>query len=177
MGPVRSGLPANPERDVMSDPLRSRLGRLSGLVSGTRSGTGLRPVFGIVCLLPAAVLLAGCDQRAAASKPATFVRTETVKLTERRTSVTLTGDVQARVRAEAARSASAARVTERLVDVGAHVNAGDVLARIDPTEQQADLDAATAAVAAARSQVRVAAATFDRQKTLLSNGFTTRAAS
>lgn len=175
MGPVRSGLPANPERDVMSDPLRSRLGRLSGLVSGTRSGTGLRPVFGIVCLLPAAVLLAGCDQRAAASKPATFVRTETVKLTERRTSVTLTGDVQARVRAELSFRVSG-RVTERLVDVGAHVNAGDVLARIDPTEQQADLDAATAAVAAAESQVRVAAATFDRQKTLLSNGFTTRAA-
>ena len=33
---------------------------------------------------------------------------------------------------------------ERLVDVGAHVNAGDVLARLDPAEQRAELDAATA---------------------------------
>jgi multidrug resistance efflux pump len=48
------------------------------------------------------------------------------------------------------------------------------LARIDPTEQQADLDAATAAVSAAESQLHVASATFERQKTLLSSGFTTR---
>ena len=57
-----------------------------------------------------------------------------------------------------------------------HVDAGDVLARLDPTEQQADLDAATAAVAAAESQLRVAQANFDRQKALLANRFTTQVA-
>jgi RND family efflux transporter MFP subunit len=62
------------------------------------------------------------------------------------------------------------------VDVGAHVNAGDVLARLDPAEQQADLDAATAGVAAAEAQLRVAQATFDRQDALLSSGFTTHVA-
>jgi RND family efflux transporter MFP subunit len=62
------------------------------------------------------------------------------------------------------------------VDVGAHVNTGDVLARLDPAEQQADFDAATAGVAAAESQLRVAQATFDRQSHLLSSGFTTRIA-
>ena len=65
---------------------------------------------------------------------------------------------------------------ERLVDVGAHVNAGDLLARLDPAEQQADLDAATAGVAAAEAQLRVAQATFDRQSHLISSGFTTRVA-
>ena len=50
------------------------------------------------------------------------------------------------------------------------------MARLDPAEQQADLDAATAAVAASESQLRVATATFERQRTLLSNGFTTRVA-
>ena len=50
------------------------------------------------------------------------------------------------------------------------------MARLDPTEQKADLDAATAAVEASRSQLHVAAATFQRQKTLLSDGFTTRVA-
>ena len=62
------------------------------------------------------------------------------------------------------------------MEVGAHVDAGQVLARLDPAEQKADLDAAAAAVTASESQLRVATATFERQKTLLSNGFTTRVA-
>jgi RND family efflux transporter MFP subunit len=60
--------------------------------------------------------------------------------------------------------------------VGGHVEAGQVLARIDPAEQQADLDAAAAAVTAAESQLRVAQATFNRQNHLISTGFTTRVA-
>jgi RND family efflux transporter MFP subunit len=67
-------------------------------------------------------------------------------------------------------------VIARLVDVGAHVNAGDILARIDPAEQQADLVAATANVAAEESDVRVAASTFERQKTIMSKGYTTQVA-
>jgi RND family efflux transporter MFP subunit len=65
------------------------------------------------------------------------------------------------------------RVLERFVDVGAHVNTDDVLARLDPAEQQADVDAATAGLAAAESQLRVAKATFGRQTSLISSGFTT----
>ncbi|MGO4712758.1 efflux RND transporter periplasmic adaptor subunit [Bradyrhizobium sp. 2TAF24] len=127
------------------------------------------------CLLAVAAALGGCDERKGAAKPPTLVRSEVVALKERVESVTLTGDVRARVQAELSFRVSG-RVIERLVDVGAHVAAGQVLARLDPAEQKADLDAATAAVTAAESQVRVATATFDRQKTLLSNGFTTRAA-
>ena len=104
---------------------------------------------------------------------AAFVRTEIVQPQDGQASVTLTGEVQARFRADLSFRVSG-RVIARLVDVGAHVNAGDVLARIDPAEQQADLDAATAAVAAAESQLRVARATFERQKALIANGFTTR---
>ncbi|MBR1218911.1 efflux RND transporter periplasmic adaptor subunit [Bradyrhizobium sp. U87765 SZCCT0131] len=127
------------------------------------------------CLLAVSAALGGCDDHKVAAKPPTLVRAEVVALKERVESVTLTGDVRARVQAELSFRVSG-RVTERLVDVGAHVESGQVLARLDPTEQKADLDAATAAVTAAESQVRVANATFDRQKTLLSNGFTTRAA-
>ena len=101
------------------------------------------------------------------------MRTEIVRPQDGHASVTLTGEVQARFRADLSFRVSG-RVIARLVDVGAHVNAGDVLARIDPAEQQADLDAATAAVAAAESQLRVARATLERQKALLANGFTTR---
>jgi len=131
--------------------------------------------FPTACMCLIALGLAGCnDNSAAPVKPATLVRTETVRLQARQISVTLAGDIQAKVRAELSFRVSG-RVTERLVDVGMHVNAGDILARIDPVEQQADLDGAKAAVAAAESQLRVASATFERQQTLLAGGFTTRA--
>jgi RND family efflux transporter MFP subunit len=129
-----------------------------------------------VLALLAVTVLGGCNDRAANSvKAPTLVRTETVRLQDRQSSVTLTGEVQARISADLSFRVSG-RVITRLVDVGAHVNASDLLARIDPTEQQADLDAATANVAAEESRVRVAASTFERQKTLMSKGFTTQVA-
>ncbi len=123
-----------------------------------------------------ASLLSACEKQSAdASGQPAYVRTEIVRPKVRQGSVTQTGEVQARYRAELAFRVSG-RVIARLVEVGAHVETGQVLARLDPSEQQADLDAATAAMAASESQLRVAAATFQRQKTLLANGFTTRVA-
>src|SRR5579862_3246359 len=82
-------------------------------------------------------LLAACDDHSIKpAERAAFVRTETVKLQKREGSVTLTGVVQARFSADLSFRATG-RVVERLVDVGAHVRAGDLLARLDPTEQQA----------------------------------------
>jgi len=129
------------------------------------------PAFALV-----AITLAGCnDHGAAPTAHAAFVRTEIVQPRGQQASVTLTGEVQARVRADLAFRVSG-RVVTRFVDVGSHVEAGEVLALLDPAEQQADVDAATAAVAAAESQLRVAKATFERQKSLMSSGFTTRPA-
>ena len=121
-----------------------------------------------------ALTLAGCDDHAAvpAARPA-FVRTEIVQPRDQQASVTLSGEVQARFRADLSFRVSG-RVIARFVEVGAHVDAGQVLALLDPAEQQADVDAATAAVAAAESQLRVAKATFERQKSLITSGFTTR---
>jgi RND family efflux transporter MFP subunit len=104
-----------------------------------------------------------------------FVHTDIVQPRVRQRSVTLTGEVQARFRADLSFRIGG-RVRERLVDVGAHVDAGEVLARLDSTEQQADFEAASAAVTAAQAQLRVARATFDRQSRLLAAGFTTRVA-
>jgi len=123
-----------------------------------------------------AALLGGCNNGSASSnKPVAFVRTEIVRPHDRQASVTQTGEVQARYRADLSFRISG-RVTERFVDVGSHVEPGQVLARIDPTEQQADVEAANAAVAAAEAQLRVARATFARQKTLIAERFTTRVA-
>jgi membrane fusion protein, multidrug efflux system len=135
-----------------------------------------RPVRAALALVLLAAPLGACNDRAAtAVERAAFVHTEIVQPQDGQTSLTLTGEVQARFRADLSFRVSG-HVFERLVDVGAHVNAGDLLARLDPAEQQADFDAATATVAAAEAQLRVAQATFDRQSNLLSSGFTTRVA-
>jgi RND family efflux transporter MFP subunit len=121
-----------------------------------------------------AIALSGCNDHAAAPiTRAAIVRTEIVQPRDRQASVTLTGEIQARFRADLSFRVSG-RVVARYVDVGAHVQGGEVLALLDPAEQQADVDAATAAVLAAESQLRVTKATFERQKTLIASGFTTR---
>lgn len=129
-----------------------------------------------VGLLTVATMLAGCGAPdAGPARPATLVRTELVTWQPRQASVALSGDIQARFKADLSFRVSG-RVIERMVDVGSHVNAGDVLARIDPTEQRADIDSAKASVAAAESQLRVATSNFERQQGLLEKGFTTRPA-
>jgi RND family efflux transporter MFP subunit len=135
-----------------------------------------RPMRAAVALALLATPLGACNERSAApaERPA-LVRTELVQPRQGQAAITLTGEIQARFSADLSFRVSG-RVLARLVDVGAHVNAGDLLARLDPAEQQADFDAATAAVAAAEAQLRVAQATFDRQSSLLSSGFTTRVA-
>jgi len=133
----------------------------------------LRGLGGLTAAL-VAVALSGCNDHAAAPvTPTAIVRTEIVQPRDRQASVTLTGEVQARFRADLSFRVSG-RVIARYIDVGAHVQAGEVLALLDPAEQQADVDAATAAVMAAESQLRVARATFERQKALIASGFTTR---
>src|SRR5258708_9217224 len=129
----------------------------------------------LALVLLAAPLSACNDPATTTVERAAFVRTEIVQPRDGQASLTLTGEIQARFRADLSFRVSG-RVLARLADVGAHVNAGDVLARLDPAEQQAELDAATAGVSAAESQLRVAKATFDRQTSLISSGFTTRVA-
>jgi RND family efflux transporter MFP subunit len=145
----------------------------SGRKAGSPRLTGLGATLAIALL---AALLGGCDNGSGSSiKPEAFVRTEIVRPHDRQASVTQTGEFQARYRADLSFRVSG-RVIERLVDVGSHVEPGQVLARIDPTEQQADVDAANAAVNAAEAQLRVARATFARQKTLIAERFTTQVA-
>ena len=127
----------------------------------------------LAAVLTATALLVGCGKTDAPPKPKLLVTTVVTKLEQRQSSVALTGDVQARFRADLAFRVSG-RVTERMVDVGSHVNAGDVLAKIDPTEQLADIESAKATVAAAESQLRVAQTNFERQQGLIEKGFTTR---
>lgn len=129
----------------------------------------------VAALLCSAAALAGCQKEQAASvrKLPVMVRTETVALAEYAPRTSLTGVIAARTLNNLSFRVGG-RVAERFVDVGQHVDQGTVLARIDPQEQESDLRSAQADLDAAQAQLTQAAAAFQRQKTLLSQGFTTR---
>jgi RND family efflux transporter MFP subunit len=127
-------------------------------------------------LLAIAVAVAGCNSKAVVPpRPPLLVRTQAVRLEQYMPGITLTGEIQARVQTDLSFRVSG-RVVARSADVGQHVDAGAVLAKIDPAEQQADLDAANAAVTAAEALLRQAKAAFDRQKSLIDLGYATRSA-
>ncbi len=138
--------------------------------------TGRAPKLFVAAVALVAATLSGCNDHSASTVTrAAIVRTALVQPRDRRADITLTGEVQARFRADLSFRISG-RVLARYADVGSHVRAGEVLAVLDPAEQQADVDAATAAVTSAEAQLRVAMATFERQRSLIASGFTTRPA-
>jgi RND family efflux transporter MFP subunit len=87
--------------------------------------------------------------------------------------VRLTGEIQAQVQSDLSFRVGG-RVVERMVDVGDHVSADQVLARLDPQQQQANVTAAEATVAAAEATLRQTSSNFERQKALLAQGYTTK---
>ncbi len=125
-------------------------------------------------MLASTLALASCQkQEAEAAKPETTVRIVEAQLSDYQQTVTLTGEIVAHVQANLAFRVSG-QVTQWFADVGAHVEEGALLAKLDPREQEADVQASEAAVKAAEAQLRQAQATLTRQKTLMNQGFTTR---
>ncbi|CDX50735.1 Efflux transporter, RND family, MFP subunit [Mesorhizobium plurifarium] len=128
----------------------------------------------LLACFAAAFSVAGCQkQQAAEKKLPVVVTTQTVALADYAPRTSLTGVIAARTLNNLSFRVGG-RVAERLVDVGQHVDQGAVLARIDPQEQESDLRSAQADLDAAQAQLTQAAATYERQKTLLARGFTTR---
>ena len=85
-------------------------------------------------------LLAGCRARRRASRRSRASRSSRAKVTDFAPSVTLTGVIAAQVQTELSFRVGG-KIAERLVNVGDHVTADQVLARLDPDEQQAELQA------------------------------------
>lgn len=125
-----------------------------------------------ICLV-AFGLLTGCKDDSGTPPPLTRVKAVIAEIVDFAPTITLTGVVAAQVRTELSFRVSG-KISERLVDVGDHVAKGQLLARLDPDEQQAELVTAQAAVASAEAAVRQTAAAFERQKELLTRGNTTR---
>ena len=126
----------------------------------------------LLCGLLGAALLAGCRQDAP-TPPLTRVNIVTAQVTDFAPEVTLTGTIAAQVQSEVSFRVGG-KIAERLANVGDHVTANQVLARLDPDEQKAEVQAAQAGVQSAEATLRQATAVFERQKSLLTTGNTTR---
>lgn len=127
----------------------------------------------LLLVAAATAALAACqagEPPAISPRPVSVV---TVEPSVMREVVSLAGDVQARKDVDAAFRVGG-RMTERGVNVGDRVTAGQVLARLDPATEQNALTAAKATLAAARGDVITARNAFERQEQLLAQGFTTR---
>jgi RND family efflux transporter MFP subunit len=113
-------------------------------------------------------------RKAPPAPSATPVQAQTVELTNASETLTLTGEIRAQFESDLAFRVGG-RIIERKVDVGDHVVADQVLAKIDPNEQQASVTAAEADVQSADAKLKDASSAFDRQKLLLSRGSAMRA--
>jgi membrane fusion protein, multidrug efflux system len=131
--------------------------------------------------VPAAFLLAGialglaaCSgEKKPASQAPSAVKAQIATASQHLLSVALTGEIKARVESDLA-FRFAGRIAERFVEVGDHVDAGQVLATLEAREQTADVASATAGVESAEATLRQVTAAYERQKTLLASGFTTQ---
>ncbi|HKM55528.1 MAG TPA: efflux RND transporter periplasmic adaptor subunit [Isosphaeraceae bacterium] len=126
-------------------------------------------------LLAVAIVLASCKPDAKVEAPEIRpVRTVTAAKGEVGETVVLTGHVQAE-NEPAFAFRIGGRMIERPVNVGARVEAGQVLAKLDPENELNELRSAEAALAAAQGQLTYARGDFERQRQLLANGHTPRA--
>jgi RND family efflux transporter MFP subunit len=87
--------------------------------------------------------------------------------------VALTGELAARIQSDLGFRIQG-RIAERSVEVGDRVVAGQILARLENSQQLAEVASQQAGLAAAEATLKNATATFDRQKALLAQGFTTQ---
>ncbi|HSI41633.1 MAG TPA: efflux RND transporter periplasmic adaptor subunit [Xanthobacteraceae bacterium] len=123
----------------------------------------------------AALALAGCGQEAETVAPEIRpVRVVTVEKSAGGQVVTLTGDVQAQEEVSLAFRVGG-RMIARSANVGDRVEAGQIVARLDPQNAANTLRSVQAALGAAEGQLVKTSNAFGRQDQLLGNGFTTRA--
>src|SRR5579871_4011458 len=130
--------------------------------------------FQIVAAILIAATVTGCHKEAPPSQAARPVRTVTITPSTQSETLALTGQVRAKDENSLAFRLDG-RMVERLVNVGDRVTAGQVVAKLDPQNQQNNLRSAQAALAAAQAQLTQARAAFWRQQQLLKDGWTPRA--
>lgn len=120
-------------------------------------------------------MLSGCEREVAKEAPPPRpVRTVVVEKGGLSEVVALTGQLKAEKEVALAFRIGG-RIIERLVDTGDRVTPDQLVARLDPQNELNSLRSARAALAAANARLEQDSNHFDRQETLLRQGWTTRA--
>ncbi|RWI98631.1 efflux RND transporter periplasmic adaptor subunit [Mesorhizobium sp.] len=127
------------------------------------------PVVGVVV---AALGLAGCSHEKKAEVQEVIRPVKVVEIGEAETTRQLdySGSVRARTEMNLG-FRIAGKVTERLVDIGQHVNEGDVLARVDPSDYELSVKSAEASLDAAERQVETVDLARKRAEQLYAKNF------
>lgn len=121
---------------------------------------------GIACT----VLLAACSKPAPSEEPIRSVKVMTVSSSGLTADAELAGEVRARVESRLGFRV-AGKIIRRQAELGQRVQAGAVLAQLDPQDYQLAAQAAKAQVAAALTNRDLAAADFKRYKELRAQNF------
>lgn len=135
----------------------------------------LRRASAATLVVAMSMLLAACkgEQRPAAAAPQP-VQVMTVALAPAAAGASYVGTVRPRVESDLGFRV-AGKVIERLVDVGQRVEAGQVIARLDPTDLRLAVEAQQAELTAARSSREQAVAAEGRMRVLLAKGHVSQA--
>jgi RND family efflux transporter MFP subunit len=128
----------------------------------------------ILCAALIVATITGCDKPAPPTSQARPVRTVTVERGAEGETVSLTGHIRAKDQASLAFRLDG-RMIERPVNVGDVLEAGQVVARLDPQIQKNGLNTAQANLASVEALLVQARLTFGRQQQLVKDGWTSRA--
>ena len=137
---------------------------------------GFLPAMNALLILASLTLLSGC--RSADEGPAAEVRPVRVTTIESRAigdTVALTGTVQAQTEINQSFRIDG-RLIERTVDIGDTVRPGQLLARLDPQNEDSGLQAARAQLAAAQAQLVEARNNHERMRDLVAENAVSRSA-
>ena len=129
----------------------------------------------LIAPLAVAALLAACQREV--DKPAPEirpVRTVTIEKRAAGSTVAITGNVQAQNEVNEAFRIDG-RLIERLVDVGDSVKRGQLIARLDPQNEESGVQAARAQLSAAQARLVEARANFERMRDLVAEDAVSRA--
>ena len=138
--------------------------------------SAIRPaVRGVLLALGLTAALAACREEEGAGAPELRpVRSVVVQETAAGETVTLSGTVESQIEVELAFRIGG-RLVDRPVQLGDTVSHGQLIGRLDPTDEQNALRAAEASLAAAAGQLAEARANFDRQRQLFQRDLVSRA--
>jgi len=120
--------------------------------------------------LAATLALVACGKEPAAAEPVRAVRTMTVGQLSAATTRDYAAEVHARVESRLAFRVGG-KVTQRAVNLGDRVKAGQALAQVDPADLRFGQDAARAGLAAAQVNYEQTATDYKRYEDLRAQGF------